>query len=467
MSSERRSSWILAALAAPCLPLAGLGLPLVVYLPEFYANELGLSLSAVGAAFMGVRLLDIAFDPFIGGIMDKTRTRYGRFRLWFGIGIPILMQAAYMLFMARPGVSAGYLWLWLLVIYGGFSIATLAHLSWGSVLSPGYDERSRIYSWWQGGNVVGMILVLTLPPLLGLLGVPGHALGVEAMGWFIILLLPLTGLLALWKVPEPFIVRPQQRSGLREYLGLFKRNSVRRLLAADLAIGTGPAITGALFFFYFERIKAFDKAEAGGLLLVYFIGGLVGGPIWTRLSYKMGKHRALAVSTVFYAIVTAGALVIPPGAWLIAAGLMFLIGLPFSAGPFLLRAMMADVGDEERLESGADRTGLLYALLSGTVKIGSAAAIGITYVGLDLVGFDARAADSTSGLVGLQVMFLAAPAVLSLLAGWIIMNYPLNAERHAVIRSALEARDLTEAAPEFGAEPKTSEEIHAVTRPAQ
>jgi glycoside/pentoside/hexuronide:cation symporter, GPH family len=467
MSSERRSSWTLAALAAPCLPLAGLGLPLVVYLPEFYANELGLSLSAVGAAFMGVRLLDIAFDPFIGGIMDKTRTRFGRFRLWFAVGIPILMLAAYMLFMARPGVGVGYLWLWLLVIYGGFSIATLAHLSWGSVLSPGYDERSRIYSWWQGGNVVGMILVLTLPPLLGLLGVPGHALGVEAMGWFIILLLPLTGLLALWKVPEPFIVRPQQRSGLREYLGLFKRNSVRRLLAADLAIGTGPAITGALFFFYFERIKAFDKAAAGGLLLVYFIGGLVGGPIWTRLSYKLGKHRALAVSTVFYAIVTAGALVIPPGAWLIAAGLMFLIGLPFSAGPFLLRAMMADVGDEERLESGADRTGLLYALLSGTVKIGSAAAIGITYVGLDLVGFDARAADSTSGLLGLQVMFLAAPAVLSLLAGWIIMNYPLNAERHAVIRSALEARDLAEAAPEFGAEPKTSEEIHAVTRPAE
>ena len=37
----------------------------------------------------------------------------------------------------------------------------------------------------------------------------------------------------------------------------------------------------------------------------------------------------------------------------------------------------------------------------------------------------------------------------------------------AEIRSALEARDLAEAAPEFGAEPKTSEEIHAVIRPAQ
>ncbi|MFN3572603.1 MAG: MFS transporter [Phenylobacterium sp.] len=467
MSADRRSSLTLAALAAPCLPLAGLGLPLVVYLPEFYANELGLNLSAVGTAFMGVRLLDIAFDPFIGGVMDKTRTRLGRFRLWFAISAPILMLAAYMLFMAQPGVGVGYLWLWLLVVYAGFSIATLAHLSWGSVLSPGYDERSRIYAWWQGGNVVGMILVLTLPPLLGLLGVPSHAIGVEAMGWFIMLLLPLTMGLALLKVPEPILTTPPHRSGFKEYLQLFRRDSVRRLLAADLAIGTGPAITGALFFFFFERVKGFDKAEAGSLLLVYFIGGLIGGPLWTRLAYRTGKHRALAIATVFYAIVTAGALVIPPGNWPVAALLMFLIGLPFSAGPFLLRAMMADVGDEERLATGADRTGLLYALLSGTVKIGSAAAVGVTYVGLDLIGFNARTADSGSGLVGLQIMFLAVPAALSLIAGWIVLNYPLTAERHADIRSALDERDLAEAAPEFGAEPKTAEEIHAVARPAE
>ena len=70
--AERRSNWTLAALAAPCLPLAGLGLPLVVYLPEYYANELGLSLGAVGMAFMLVRLLDMAFDPYIGGVMDRT-----------------------------------------------------------------------------------------------------------------------------------------------------------------------------------------------------------------------------------------------------------------------------------------------------------------------------------------------------------------------------------------------------------
>jgi hypothetical protein len=42
--ADRRSSRSLAAFAAPC-PLAALGLPLVVYLPEFYVSELGLSLA--------------------------------------------------------------------------------------------------------------------------------------------------------------------------------------------------------------------------------------------------------------------------------------------------------------------------------------------------------------------------------------------------------------------------------------
>src|SRR5690606_15715812 len=223
---DRRSGWTLAALAGPCLPMAGLGLPLVVYLPEHYTNELGLPLGAVGLAFMGVRLLDILFDPFIGGVMDRTRSRFGRFKLWFAIGTPVVMLATYMLFMARPGVSVGYLWLWLLVIYAGFSITTLAQLAWAAGLSANYDQRSRIYAWWQAGNVVGIILVLTLAPLLSSLGVSGDAAGVAAMGWFILALMPVTVALAIAAVPERAAPPAVHKAGLAEYLALIRRPSV-------------------------------------------------------------------------------------------------------------------------------------------------------------------------------------------------------------------------------------------------
>ncbi len=150
-----------------------------------------------------------------------------------------------MLFMAKPGVTTLYLWTWLLVLYAGVSISSLSQLAWGAAISPEYNQRSRIYAWWQGGNVVGMILVLTLPALLPFVGVKGHAEAVGAMGWFVVLLLPLTVGLAVSRVPEPMITTVRERSGLAEYFRLLKRPAVARILIVDFLVGTGPAITGA------------------------------------------------------------------------------------------------------------------------------------------------------------------------------------------------------------------------------
>jgi Na+/melibiose symporter-like transporter len=465
VANERRSVWTLTALAAPCLPLAGLGLPLVVYLPEFYANHLGMDLSVVGLAFMAVRLVDIGFDPVIGAVIDRTHTRWGRFRVWMAVAPLLIMPAAYMLFMPPAGVGATHLWIWLVVIYAGYSIGGLAQVSWGAVLSTDYNQRSRIYAFWQSGNVLGQIFVMTLPVLLAWAGVRGDAQGMAAMGWFIILLLPPTVALAIWRTPEPRVVTRAARAGWRDYIQPLKRPAVQRLLAADLLMGTGPGVIAALFFFYFERVKHFDKVEASSLLLVYFVGALAGGPIWTRLAYKFGKHRALAASGVVYAATICLGAFTPPGNLLVAAGMMFLIGAPFSAASLLLKAMLADAGDEERLETGHDRTALLYALLGGTMKIGSALAVGVTFVGLELVGFDATTPGSQAGLIGLQAIFVGAPVVLSLLASWILLDYPLTAERHAEIRAKLTEREAALASPER-ARP-TPEEIHAAARPAQ
>ena len=465
--SERRSNWTLAAFAAPCLPMAGLGLPLVVYLPEFFASELGLGLAAVSAAFGAVKLIDMFFDPIIGTVMDGTRSRFGRFRPWFVVGAPILMLATAMLFMAKPGVNSLYLWTWLLVLYAGVSIATLSQLAWGAAISPEYNQRSRIYGWWQGGNIVGMILVLTLPAALPFFGIKGHAEAVAAMGWFVVLLLPLTVGLAVARVPEPIAPVRKERTNIGEYFKLMVRPNVARLLVIDFLVGTGPAITGALFFFFFARAKGFEKSTASQLLLIYFIGGLAGAPIWTWMSRRLGKHRALTISSLAYALVSVAVWVIPGRNFAIGAIAMFLAGITYSAGAFLLRAMMADVGDEVRLETGAERTALLYAMLTGTVKAGSAIAVVVTFNLLAHMGFDPKAKVGDAGVHGLMLMFTLAPASLAVLAAALVAGFPLHERRHGEIRAALAKRDLVEAAPEMGAEPRFAEEIHVATGPAE
>jgi GPH family glycoside/pentoside/hexuronide:cation symporter len=132
-------------------------------------------------------------------------------------------------------------------------------------------------------------------------------------------------------------------------------------------------------------------------------------------------------------------------------GILVLAGLPYSAAPLLVRSMMADLGDEERLASGVDRTGLLYAIVNGTVKLGYALAIGV-FLLLAQLGFDPKV-PSAQGDTALIVLYAVAPAALGLLVCAVILRYPLDATAHAEIRRQLDERDAAEPLPSPSPEP--------------
>ena len=91
------------------LPLAALGLPMVVYLPPHYAALPALGTGIVGAIIFVARLFDMGTDPLIGWASDRFPTRWGRRKPWIVAGTPLLMLAAWFLFV--PPESAGRLYL--------------------------------------------------------------------------------------------------------------------------------------------------------------------------------------------------------------------------------------------------------------------------------------------------------------------------------------------------------------------
>ena len=308
----RRSNAVLAAFSGPCLPLAAFGVALPVTLPEFYATFVGLKLGVVAAVFMAVRLIDIVFDPFIGWGMDRTKTRFGRYRPWMALSTPMLMLAAYMMFvMVQPGAPPVYLFGWLLFLYLGFSIGTLGQLGWAAVLAPQYDQRSRVYGWWQVFNIIGVVLILVLPTVVVQTGIGTYADGVRIMGWAIVIALPVTIGLAMVAVPEPVTSGGQPHGSLGAYLGLFKKPVVRKLLLSDLLLGVAPGITGSLLFFFFGQIRGYDHTQAGLFMLFYFVAGLCGAPFWAWYATRVGKDRGLAVASVVSAVLYVGATLVP------------------------------------------------------------------------------------------------------------------------------------------------------------
>lgn len=433
----------LAPFSIASMSVSALGIPLTVYLPNYYASHIGISLLAVSGAFGIVRLIDILFDVGLGFAIDATNTRLGRFRPWMIAGGPTLMLAAYMIFMAVPGVTQLYLVGWLLVLYIGFSMVTLGHSSWAVALVPEYHQRSRIYGWMQAMGVVAIVTVLAIPGILHKVwnvDVPG---GVQGMGWFIIGITPLTILLCALLVGEPRLNEKSQRITLKDYGTMLARASLMRILIADLFLALGPAITAALYIFFFTQALKFTRDQTTLLLLIYIAAGLVGAPTWAVISRRFGKHQTVMLGCVLYGFAQALVFVMPPGNMALMVPAMFFAGFVVSCFSFLIRAMLADVSDEVRLDIGKDRSALLYGLLTATSKIGSAAAVIVTFPIIYAFGFNPKEGVMNTGipLDALEACYVVVPVLTMFVGAFALWGYKLNSTRHDGIRAELAARD--------------------------
>ena len=429
--------------SATSLPVSALVIALAVYLPPYYATHIGLGAS-VGLALMTVRLLDMGVDVALGMAMDRTRTAFGRYRIWMIAGAPILMLAVYMLFInAQPGAGIGYLITWLLVLYLGMSILVLSHSAWAATLATHYHERSRIFAILAAVGVLGSVAVLLIP-------IFAHAksktdfTAIKDMGWFVVLITPLAVGLVTSRTRET-ITRDVEgpHFQLKDYLSLLARPSLIRLLLADLVLTLGPGWMSAIYLFYFRDSRGFSLGTASILLAVYIAAGFVGAPIVGMVARKFGKHRTLMATTTAYSLGLFAIMAIPKGNFPVAVAPMFWCGFNAAGFALLTRAMLADISDEVRLEQGKERVSLLYALTTFTTKFAGAFSIFLTYSVLGRVGYNMKegAVNGPAAIHGLEMAYIIGPIFFVMLGGACFIGYRLGPDRHAEIRRQLDERD--------------------------
>ena len=426
--------------ALPALVLGAMDVAVFVYLPPYFAGHLGVSLAMIGAVWMSIRLIDIPIDLVLSVAMDRTRNRLGRYRPWLIIGAPLLMLALYKLFMAPHGFDSSYLILWLLVMYLGQSIIYLAHTAWTGTIATNYDDRSRLFGFVVAVSVAGTLSVLATQ-LVG----ASEVAGVQAMGWLMVGIVPLSVGLAVAMTPER--VSPDHdlpRFDLGQMLAVLCKPDVLRLFFAQLTAALGPGWMGALYLFYFKLVRGFSSSQATILLAAYILAQLPGSLLTARVAGLFGKHRTFMLATTGYSLGLCSIFIIPNTANLyLTLPTMIWAGVMASAFNLMIRAMLADVADEVRLEGGKEQMSLLYAAAQLATKIAAAFAIGLTFPLLAALGFDANdgAKNTAAALDHLQIAFFFGPTVFVLLSCACLIGWRLDAHRHADIRRQLDARD--------------------------
>ena len=437
MPSEKLSWKTLVAYGALGLPLAALNLPLYIYLPTFYARDIGLGLATVGFVLFLARLLDTVTDPVIGELSDRLKTRFGRRRPWVVAACPLLIIATFMLFMPASGAGAAYLFIWTSLAYLAWTMMILPLTAWGAELSGDYHERSRITGTREAFVVVGILLAAALPVMLGLNAETEQGSVLKTIAWSMSLLLPAALLALLLLVPEPSAAATSRKISIREGLCLAWQNRpFLRLVTAFFLNGIANGLPATLFLLFVgDVLKAGEVA--GPLLLLYFVAGIAGIPFWLKVSTYVGKHRAWAMamlwaSAIFIFVPFLGESDIWPFVLICC-----LSGLALGADMALPASIQADVVDLDWLKSGQQRTGFFFAVWSMATKLSLALAIVICFPILDVIGFSAGGDNSDSALFGLAALYGLLPVLIKLAATVLVWNFPIGAAEQADIRASL------------------------------
>lgn len=445
MTSSRLSGWRLAAFSGPAIPISALGLPIGVYLPQFYAGPMGLGLAAVGTVFMLARLWDVVTDPMMGIISDRFPSRWGRRRHWIVLSVPLLLVCAYMVFVPTAPVTSVYLIGWMFFLYIGWTMLTISHMAWAAELSDNYNERSRIQGYREAFQLLGVPLVLLIPALIEQTGAENmEAARVAAIGWFIVAVLPIAVGINILFVPERKST-PQPPLDIKAAVrAIFRNLSLRRLLAADFLSGFAGAALASMYIYEATYVWGIGSV-ASFLLLIYFFGGIIFIPVVLKLSYRLGKHRTVVAAGLFNVLFPPVIFLIPEGNYYVAALVLLFLGVNVGTTTTLYRSMMADVADIDELETGQRRTGLFYALLTLTQKLGGAVAVGVVFWTLALIGFvPEQGANTSSTLTGLSLVFVATPMICNAIVAAIMWKFPIGLEEQEDLRRKLDERFVEE-----------------------
>jgi GPH family glycoside/pentoside/hexuronide:cation symporter len=446
-----------------------------VYLAIFYTDIFGITAAAAGTMMSISRFSDAFFDPLMGMLSDRTRSRWGKFRPFLLWGCVPLAVAAFLTFYVPDfGAKGKLIWAYLtfnafMLIYTAINIPYTALLG---VLSPNPNERTFLSSAkYVGAFAGGIIVSATLLPMAkvgGWLGATtvqrGWELSFAIYGVAVVVFF----LVVFFNTKERVLPPKAQKTSWGKDLGdLLTNRPWLVLLVTTITFIFFVALRGNATTHYFKyyvgaqtlTLPSFlPKSMAGTQLWsweslvsayntmtqVMSLVGVMLVPIAARILGRKGAFVALLV----VAIVSTGSFYLfRPDQLLLIFGVNAIgsiTGGPLSA---LLMAMYADTADYAEWKTGRRATGLIFSASIFAQKQGWGLSGGFTLLLMSSLGFvanQAQTAKTLHGLVELMSIFPAALGVIALLL--LTLLYPLSEKRMSEIAADLKVRRAADAA---------------------
>lgn len=351
-------------------------------------------LTAVGAIIVVARIFDALNDPIMGGIVENTRTKWGKYKPWQLLGAVLTGAVIISVFCVKlDGWSyIGFLAFAYLMFSITFTMNDISY--WGMLPSLTSDEheRNKLTSCAQLLASAGVGLASLLIPLFttGSLAKWGAPTGYKVIGIISAVLMVLFQLFTILGVKEKPLppIKPDKsdRLTLKKMFQTIAKNDQLlwcALIMLIFSIGTGVVGGGLLTMYVY-----FEFGYEGGYTLLIGLGYGIISTLFTAtypwLSKKFGRNKVLysaGIATIFgFALMLIFALAIPTGApkssewfakFILIAVAYAIIG--YGAGFYMIMVInMANTVEYNEWKYGQRNESLIFSLRPFTAKLSSA-----------------------------------------------------------------------------------------------
>lgn len=424
---------------ALAIPMAMLGLPVYIYLPNFYQQHFSMSLSVIGSALLAARLLDVVTDPIVGSFSDHI-SRYISRKKQVALASLLLCFFLFILFM--PSRMFNHLTMdWLTL----FTISFLTYLSWTMVQIPYLAlaaetrtlvndnlptktslpvkkiSNNRYVAFREVLTIFGVLVVVILPFASDLAVNVPEFYEMFYVLFCVVLLLSLI-LLSLSEAGHHIQHKAKSKYPFHK-LRLFKKNPIAEIfqlkqqspqvftiLKPYFINNLATAVPATLFIIFVDKYLML-AGQTGLFLLVYFLAGIIALPIWLRLVKFYDLLSIWRISILISIVSFILALFLEAE----SAQLYFIICLLTGLSVVIDIVIPANIQTEmsKRVSDiNQNQNGLVFGLWGITTKLSLAVAVGLSLPAIDfmiVLGFK----DSTA-LLFLYVI----PAVVLKLWVW-------------------------------------------------
>lgn len=274
----------------------------------------------VTAIVVFIRIGEIMFDPMIGGVVDNTNTRWGKFRPWIfigsltaSIGLIFLFSDFFGLAWSRPTVYLILLALTFLVIDIFYSFSDIAIWSMLPAVSIDSKVRTKFGTASRIGSTLGaQIVIVIITPAILLFShlfsrVPfGQQTRAGWMGYVIIVAILCTGgaIITCLNIKEQHnLIRSNvKHTTVADIFHAIGRNSQLLWIAASYFLfAFSYVVTNSLLMYYF-RYRLGNAAAYTWVGVITCILGVISVSLFPALEMLI-KRKAIYVGGIAFMLV--------------------------------------------------------------------------------------------------------------------------------------------------------------------